>query len=358
MDAPAVTDAQPAPAEREPTLVVLSGARMGLVHTLQSGGAVFGRSPECEVALEDDGISRQHARILVRQGLVEIEDLRSTNGTYVDGSRISTPVRLQDGSRVRMGNVTLKFAWQDRDALRAHKHMYDMSVRDGLTGLFNRRYFDERLEAEHAFAARHRSALCVLLCDIDHFKRVNDQHGHPAGDAVLRAVAAELRDRVRTEDVVARFGGEELAIIARGIDVTGTRMFAERMRGIVEALQITVDDKIIPVTVSIGIAHTHAGPTASRAEGLVVAADTALYAAKRAGRNRALLAESPGRYSVTQDDARQDSAPQALLEPQAAQAPQAPARRPPRERANTAPVNEEAEKGARGVSQARIRRIT
>jgi diguanylate cyclase (GGDEF)-like protein len=350
MEAPATVDAQPAPAEREPTLVILTGARMGLVHTLQSGSAVLGRSPECEVTLEDDGVSRQHARIIVRQAGVEVEDLRSTNGTYVDGTRIAGLVRLQEGSRVRLGNVVLKFAWQDRDALRAHKHMYDMSVRDGLTGLFNRRYFDQRLESEHAFAARHRSALSVLLCDIDHFKKVNDQHGHQAGDAVLRAVAQELSDRVRTEDVVARFGGEELAIIARGIDVSGTKQFAERMRGIVEKLRIEIEGKEIGVTVSIGIAHTHAGPPVSRPEGLVLAADTALYAAKRAGRNRALLAESPGKYSVGKEDARQDSMPQ--------QAPQEPQRRPPRERANTEPtMPATTDEVIRGISQARIRRI-
>lgn len=339
MDAPATIDVPPAATDREPTLVVLTGTRMGLVHTLSGPTATLGRSPDCEISLEDDGVSRMHARIVIRQGQPEIEDLRSTNGTYVDGVRVSTTVRLQDGSRIRIGGLTLKFAWQDRDALRAHQHMYDMSVRDGLTGLFNRRYFDERLESEHAFAARHRSALAVLLCDIDHFKKVNDVHGHQAGDAVLRAVATELRERVRTEDVVARFGGEELAVIARGIDVNGTRQFAERLRAIVANLHIEVEGKVIGVTVSIGVAHSHAGPAVSRAEGLVAAADTALYAAKRAGRNRALLAESMGKYSVQGE-------PDDL------------AQRTPRERAPTAPQRvSEHPSVSNAVVQARVRRI-
>lgn len=339
MDAPATIDVPPAATDREPTLVVLTGTRMGLVHTLSGPTATLGRSPDCEISLEDDGVSRMHARIVIRQGQPEIEDLRSTNGTYVDGMRVSTTVRLQDGSRIRIGGLTLKFAWQDRDALRAHQHMYDMSVRDGLTGLFNRRYFDERLESEHAFAARHRSALAVLLCDIDHFKKVNDVHGHQAGDAVLRAVATELRERVRTEDVVARFGGEELAVIARGIDVNGTRQFAERLRAIVANLHIEVEGKVIGVTVSIGVAHSHAGPAVSRAEGLVAAADTALYAAKRAGRNRALLAESMGKYSVQGE-------PDDL------------AQRTPRERAPTAPQRvSERPSVSNAVVQARVRRI-
>jgi len=340
MDAPETVDVPPAPSDREATLVVLTGTRMGLVHTLRDATCELGRSPECQIQLDDDGISRKHARITMRNGHPEIEDLRSTNGTYVDGHRVSTSFRLQEGSRVRMGGLTMKFAWQDKDALRAHQHMYDMSVRDGLTGLFNRRYFDERLESEHAFAVRHRSALAVLLCDIDHFKKVNDDHGHQAGDAVLRAVATELRERVRTEDVVARFGGEELAVIARGVDVNGTRAFAERLRSIVAALRIEVDGTIIPVTVSIGVAHSHAGPTCHRPEGLVASADTALYAAKRAGRNRALLAESVGKYSV-QGEFEEVATP-----------------RMPRERAQTAPQRvSERPASNKSVAEARIRRI-
>ena len=131
----------------------------------------------------------------------------------------------------------------------------------------------------------------MLLCYIDHSRR--SRRPATTGDAVLRAVATELRERVRTEDVVARFGGEELAVIARGVDVNGTRLFAERLRAIVEALRIEVDGKIVSVTVSIGVAHSHAGPACNRPDGLVASADAALYAAKRAGRNRALLAESP-----------------------------------------------------------------
>lgn len=340
MEPPSTVDVPPAATDREPTLVVLTGTRMGLVHTLRGQSVELGRSPECAVTLDDDGVSRKHARITLSRTGVDIEDLGSTNGTYVDGKRLSGGVRLQDGSRIRIGGVTLKFAWQDRDALRAHQHMYDMSVRDGLTGLFNRRYFDERLESEHAFSIRHRSALAVLLCDIDHFKNVNDVHGHQAGDAVLRAVATELRERVRTEDVVARFGGEELAVIARGIDVNGTRHFAERLRAIVSNLRIEIEDRVIAVTVSIGVAHTHAGPAVNRAEGLVAAADSALYAAKRAGRNRALLAESAGKYSVQG-------------EPE-----QPPPSHRHRERAQTAPQRvSEPPAGEQSVSQARIRRV-
>lgn len=340
MDAPETVDVPPAATDREPTLVVLTGTRMGLVHTLSGPSATLGRSPECEITLDDDGVSRMHARIVMRQGQPEIEDMRSTNGTFVDGVRVSTSTRLKDGSRVRIGGLTVKFAWQDRDALRAHQHMYDMSVRDGLTGLFNRRYFDERLEAEHAFALRHRSAVAVLLCDIDHFKKVNDVHGHQAGDAVLRAVATELRERVRTEDVVARFGGEELAVIARGVDVSGIRLFAERLRAIVERLRIEIDGKAIGVTVSIGVAHSHSGPAVSRAEGLVAAADTALYAAKRAGRNRALLAESVGKYSVQGEP--EDVVPH----------------RTPRERAPTSPQRvSEHPNVSNAVVQVQVRRI-
>lgn len=346
MEAPDSFEAAAPTIDRTPTLSILSGTRMGFVHTLRREAIVLGRSPECDVMLDDDGISRRHATITLKRGYAEIEDLQSTNGVYVDGERIRSKARLSDGARVRIGTLMLRFAYQDDDALRAQQHMYDMSTRDGLTGLYNRRYFDERLESEYAFAARHRTALAILLCDLDHFKKINDEHGHQAGDAVLRAVAGELRERVRTEDVVARFGGEELVVIARGVDVAGIRMFAERLRKIVGAMRIEFEGKVIPVSVSIGIAHTQAGPPVAKGAGLVAAADLALYAAKRAGRNRSFLAESPGRYSV------HEPSPEVVV-------PDAP-KRPPRERANTAPMMPAVDPATafKSVSQQRIRRLT
>lgn len=290
----------PRAADRQGTLTVLIGAEVGAVFTLGSSATLIGRSPNAHVTLQDDGSSRNHARILHHDGIHELEDLGSTNGTFVNGERATGRVLLNEGARIHIGNTVLRFALQDQLERDAARRMYEMSVRDGLTGVFNRRYLDERITSEFAFANRHASPLCVLLVDIDRFKRINDELGHQAGDVVLRRVAAELRNGIRTEDVIARYGGEEFAIMARGIDVQGARQFADRVRGMVERAHIVWEGKPVLVTVSIGLAHNHAGAAATRPEQLVGAADVALYQAKETGRNRVVVAVSPGRYSSSE----------------------------------------------------------
>jgi two-component system cell cycle response regulator len=273
-------------------LTVLQGPNVGAIMPLPREVNVLGRDPDVEVPIEDDSISRRHARISLRDGNYEIEDLGSTNGSYVAGGLVSGRIRLLDGVRVQLGHTIFRFGLQDEVEQAASKRIYEMSVRDGLTGVYNRRYFDDRLASEFAFAARHQTPLCVILADIDHFKQINDTHGHNCGDAVLKRIALELQASVRTEDLMARFGGEEFVMLTRGIDVDGGRAFAERVRGVVQRAVITWDGTRIPVTTSLGVAHTQSGATYGKAELLVEAADTALYAAKRGGRNRVEVANN------------------------------------------------------------------
>jgi two-component system, cell cycle response regulator len=293
--------------ERKGTLTALSGADVGASYPLD-GPAVIGRDPEAEVSLDDDGISRRHCRIVCTSGVYELEDMGSTNGSYVNNERVQGRIALHDGARIQVGNTVLRFALQDSLEQESSRRMYEMAVRDGLTAAYNRRYFDERMQSEFAFAARHGTALCVLLLDIDHFKRINDTYGHPAGDEVLRRISASLRGGVRTEDVVARYGGEEFAVIARGIDVAGARMFAGRVRIMVERAHIEWEGNRIAVTASVGLAHNHSGAAVNTPERLVLAADRALYAAKDGGRNRVEFATSTSRYSSAQlDDTERQS---------------------------------------------------
>ncbi len=278
-------------AGRVGTLTVLQGTDVGATFQLPKEVNVLGRDPAAEITLEDDSVSRAHARIHHRgDGIYDIEDLGSTNGTYVAGALVSGRVRLMDGVRVQVGHTLLRFALQDDVEQKAARRIYEMSVRDGLTGVYNRRYFEERLTSEFAFAARHQTPLSLILADIDHFKRINDNWGHHAGDTVLRRVAVELQAGVRTEDVVARFGGEEFAIVARGIDVEGARMFAERVRVIIQRSVITWEGDRMPVTMSLGVAHNQGTGTIDKPELLVAAADMALYSAKHRGRNRVEIA--------------------------------------------------------------------
>jgi diguanylate cyclase (GGDEF)-like protein len=280
------------------TLTVLVGAHVGARFVLSSQATLIGRNPRAHVAIDDAGISRNQARILDRAGSYAVEDMDSTNGTCVDGVRVLGCVPLRDGARIQMGNTLLRFALQDQLECEAAQRVYEASVRDGLTGAFNRRHFEERLIAEFAFATRHGTALCVLMADIDHFKRINDRWGHQAGDLVLRRVGAELREAARAEDLVARYGGEEFVLLARGIDPAGAKAFAERLRVLLERAPITWQGERIAVTTSIGLAHNHTGAASSDPQRLVAAADKALYAAKAAGRNRVELARSPGSYAV------------------------------------------------------------
>jgi diguanylate cyclase (GGDEF)-like protein len=291
---------RPSQLGRVGTLTVLQGADVGAILTLPRDVSLLGRDTQIEVTVVDESVSRHHARVSLRDGHYEIEDLGSTNGTYVAGAMVSGRARLIDGVRVQLGNTIFRFGIQDEVERAASKRIYEMSVRDGLTGLYNRRYFDDRLTSEFAFAMRHHTPLCVMMCDIDHFKQINDRHGHASGDLVLRRVAGELQASVRTEDLVARFGGEEFIVLARGIDLEGGRAFGERIRGVIQRAVLMAESTRIPVTMSIGVAHTQNAPkSATSAELLIEAADVALYAAKRGGRNRVEVAD-PSKFSPPQ----------------------------------------------------------
>jgi diguanylate cyclase (GGDEF)-like protein len=164
------------------------------------------------------------------------------------------------------------------------KRRYESSIIDGLTGAINRKHFDDRLIGELAFSKRHKVEVSLLILDVDHFKDVNDRLGHQAGDAILRQLAATIRDALRVEDLFARYGGEEFAIIARGIDRAGALAFAERVRTLVAATAFVHEDIRIPITVSVGVASLADCRDAS-VDQLITLADSRLYVAKASGRN-------------------------------------------------------------------------
>jgi len=274
----------------EAALTVLRGENVGALYPLDGEDMVIGRSSEVAVALPDSSLSRMHARILRDGSCFTIEDLGSTNGTFIDGDRLDTPRTLEDGCRIHLGSRTvLHFRLHDAVELEAARQTYALSVRDPLTGLFNRRHLQERLWSEAAFARRHRTSLSLILLDIDHFKRINDEHGHAAGDAALCVLAKALTALTRQEDVLARYGGEEFALIARGIDRENTLALAERMRSTAQAQRMPAPYGEVAFTVSIGVACSEPGSEPEGQE-LFEAADRALYAAKDAGRNNVSLA--------------------------------------------------------------------
>ena len=183
-------------------------------------------------------------------------------------------------------SAALRTKWL-QDELRARNAELDRVSRiDMLTNIYNRRHLDEHLRAVISAARRHDRTVGVLIVDIDHFKNVNDEHGHLAGDAVLREVAARLQQAMRTEDALGRWGGEEFLAVLTDTPPEGVRVMAERLRQVVAAAPFTLDDgSQIRVTVSVG--HTNGREDA---EVLVHRADDALYVAKAEGRNRVAAA--------------------------------------------------------------------
>lgn len=176
----------------------------------------------------------------------------------------------------------------------------ELSVHDGLTGLWNRRYFDHRLQQELQRARREAQCCAVAMIDVDHFKKVNDRHGHAAGDHVLQTLASLMADQLRLSDeVTSRFGGEEFAVILPGTHPPGARLAMERLRQAVQDHDFCVAGRRIPVTISIGIAIYDPGWTDNDPTALLAGADAALYEAKREGRNRVRLQGQLGAQATT-----------------------------------------------------------
>jgi len=273
-------------------LVVLAGASVGEMYKLESDQTIIGRGGRAQIRLLDEGISREHAQISIEAGRVTLRDLGSTNGTYCNGLRVESR-DLVDGDKILVGSTTiLKFTYHDNLDEIFQKQMYESALRDGLTKAFNKKYFTDRLESEFTFSVRHATPLALVLFDIDHFKKVNDTHGHQAGDHVLTEIAALLTATLRAEDVFARYGGEEFAVICRGSDASQAQVVGERLRKAVEGHSFVYEKTHIPVTISVGIAVLP-DPGVKDASDIVALADQALYKSKHAGRNRVTL-HSPG----------------------------------------------------------------
>ena len=288
---------RPAPKDRDRAyLIVLAGSSVGEMYKVVAESTVIGRGQNADIQVIDEGISRRHAEIVHEDQQILIRDLDSTNGTYCNGERIAEHV-LSDGDKIQVGSTTiLKFTFHDSLDETFQRQMYESALRDGLTKIFNRKYLLDRLESEFAYAVRHRSPLSLVMFDIDHFKKINDGHGHLAGDYALSTLARVVSETIRQEDVFARYGGEEFVVICRGIDLPGAATFGERIRRQVEATQFDYQGTELKVTVSVGVAAVEAAMR--EPSELVGAADDALYSAKRQGRNRVIragMATAPAR---------------------------------------------------------------
>ncbi|MBZ4335228.1 GGDEF domain-containing protein [Corallococcus interemptor] len=265
-------------------LVQIHGPELGKKYVLEESEFTIGRDQHNHIVVDLDNVSRRHARIWSRQGKTYVEDLQSTNGTYLNDREVLQAQPLRSGDLVKVGGSIFKFLDGDNIETQYHETIYTLTIADGLTGINNKRYFLEYLEREMGRSHRYQRTLSLMMFDIDHFKQINDVHGHLAGDYVLREMAQSIKRLVRREQCFARYGGEEFAIVMPEDGPDKARLFAEKIRKLVEDKRFMFEDKEIPVTISIGVAEV--ASEMSEPSQFIKVADANLYKAKKSGRNR------------------------------------------------------------------------
>ncbi|AKT41488.1 diguanylate cyclase [Chondromyces crocatus] len=265
-----------------------SGVNLGRRYPLEKQEILVGREGEVDVRLEYASVSRRQARIINVLGNWVLEDLGSTNGTFVNEKRVQSSA-LQSNDLIRFGEVIVKFLFGSDIEAAYHEEIYRVSIQDGLTGAFNKRYLLDLMERELARSIRYTLPLGLVMFDVDHFKRVNDNYGHLAGDAVLKELVRRLAQRIRQTDLLGRYGGEEFAVVLPSTDQQGAIAIAESLRHLMQATPVEYEGVGIPVTISLGVTALEpwASPPVDTQE-LIRRADERLYAAKRAGRNRVM----------------------------------------------------------------------
>ncbi|MDR3435532.1 GGDEF domain-containing protein [Telmatospirillum sp.] len=275
-----------------PCLIAMTGPDSGRTYILDQREILIGRADECDIPIMDPTVSRQHARLYVISGDVELFDLESSNGVTVNAERVQR-CHLQPEDVIRFGRgSTFRFAYVTKAEKEYLQKLFDSAVRDQLTNLFNRTYFTSILERSLS-VGRSRPTVLLML-DLDRFKLVNDSFGHPVGDQVLQHVAKLLAAESRGQDVAARYGGEEFMMLLHNVTLEGGVRVAERIRATVEGSPLLSSGETILTTVSIGIASAHEVAADSRK--LIALADKRLYAAKNRGRNQTCAVAVNERY--------------------------------------------------------------
>jgi len=264
-------------------LVVIFGADLGKRIEIGQRIIEIGRAPSCDVPIDHESVSRRHARVLKKGKAYCVEDLGSTNGTYVNDGRVAAR-DLAQGDQLKIGRTIFKFMTGGNVEASYHEEIYRLMTFDGLTQIYNKRFFHEALEKEVSRARRYDRGLSLIMLDVDYFKEKNDTFGHVAGDKILKELAGAVQRKLRREDVFARVGGEEFAIIAPEVAMSGAKEVAEKVRRVVEATVFRFEGHVIPTTVSVGVSSWTGKD--DRSDLLYARADAALYKAKQGGRNR------------------------------------------------------------------------
>lgn len=263
-------------------LIYPAGPDLGKRFELTEDLITIGRVADCTIQIDRDSVSRKHARLENHDGVWQVFDQESTNGTYVNDQPITSSF-LGDGDLLKVGNTIFKFLTGGNIEAAYHEEIYRMTIIDGLTQAHNKRFLVEQLARELARCGRSKRPLSLVMFDIDHFKLINDEHGHLTGDFILRDLVRRVRPRVRRDEILARYGGEEFTVVLPEAPTSSALQFAEQIRVLVEREPFVFEGESIRVTISLGVATV---AEEVPADTLIKAADDNLYRAKETGRNR------------------------------------------------------------------------
>ena len=265
-------------------LLAVGGEINGNIFDLADGEITLGRGAECGICLEYAGISREHLKVVVKDEKVALYDLQSRNGTFLNNEKISKPLLLKKGDIIKIGSIALKYLPKGDPERLTYDKLQREANTDGLTQCFNKKYFNKNCELEVKKSKVTGTPLSLILFDLDHFKSLNDNYGHDAGDFVLKEMSDLVRKHaIRETDLFARYGGEEFVILLPEINLKKAFQIAEKIRMTIESFKFIYDKKELPVTCSIGVADYRRG--VENGKDLFKRADTAVYKSKDNGRN-------------------------------------------------------------------------
>ena len=238
-------------ATNDACLVVIYGQEIVRKFGLKPGEVLIGRSSQAHLQIDHESVSRRHAKVVFAPSRVEVEDLGSTNGTYVNDEPVERR-ELRDGDLIKVGRTILKYLSRNNIEGAYHEEIYRLTTVDGLTRCFNKRYLREQAVREVSRAARYNRPLGIVSFDVKGFADMNEEYGHLAGDAILAQLGKRIARRIRREDIFCRYEGGEFAILAPESDPQHTSNLAERIQQIVGEGTFGFEDITIPVEVAVG----------------------------------------------------------------------------------------------------------
>lgn len=266
-------------------LLIMGGDLNGTIFDLAETSVSVGRNVDNTIALELNGVSRYHFKINFVNEQHMLIDCESKNGTYINNKKVDDPIALQKGDIIKIGSVSLKYLPKGDPERLAYDKLNLEANTDKHTGCFNKTYFNNKITLEVNKSKVTGDPLSLIIFDLDHFKKLNDNYGHDAGDFVLKEMAHLIRTNgIREYDVFARYGGEEFVILLPKTNLKQSFEIAERLRKLIENKEFIYDSKRLPVTASIGVADYRQG--VATGTDLFKRADEAVYKAKEGGRNQ------------------------------------------------------------------------